>query len=304
MILIAGTVRCRMTNARTPILANTVTFCLFEDVKELTSKLIIHKHRIIHYVLAIILVAVAFPGIADESGARFNALRVAHAGGGLGRMTYTNSYQALEANYAKGFRYFELDFVFTSDGHLVCLHDWKANFTRTFGFETDRSLSLEVFEELVNNNDKFTNCTLPGLAEWMVQYRDAIIVTDVRGNNLEALKRIANTLPAARTRVIPQIYNPLEFSSVKDLGFQQIIWTLYRYRGRIYQVLDWVTRWGSAVAVAMPKQWASTALPRELNNRDVPTYVHTINKPEELKKLTTELGITEIYTDFLGPERY
>ena len=58
--------------------------------------------------------------------------RIAHAGGQVNGATYTNSLEALEENYQAGFRAFEIDFSFTSDRQLVCLHDWEESFTRSF----------------------------------------------------------------------------------------------------------------------------------------------------------------------------
>lgn len=92
--------------------------------------------------------------------AKFQALRIAHAGGGLGKRTYTNSYEALDSNIKNGFKYFELDFTFASDDRLVCIHDWKINFKRTFGIETNRRLTLEEFEDLADKNTKYITCTL------------------------------------------------------------------------------------------------------------------------------------------------
>ncbi len=39
-------------------------------------------------------------------------------------LIYTISRQALDENYAKGFRVFEIDFNYTQSGELVCVHDW------------------------------------------------------------------------------------------------------------------------------------------------------------------------------------
>ena len=99
------------------------------------------------FVLAVFAVAFTTVGTAEcqlfNESAKFQVLRIAHAGGGLGKRTYTNSYEALDSNTKNGFKYFELDFTFTSDGRLVCIHDWKVNFKLTFGIETERRLTLE-----------------------------------------------------------------------------------------------------------------------------------------------------------------
>ncbi|MCK4824891.1 sulfatase-like hydrolase/transferase, partial [bacterium] len=76
----------------------------------------------------------------------FQPLRVAHAGGGIRGKTYTNSLDALDQNIENGFLYFELDFSFTKDGRLVCIHDWKKSFRRSFGFWTKEKPTVEAFE--------------------------------------------------------------------------------------------------------------------------------------------------------------
>lgn len=57
---------------------------------------------------------------------------IAHAGDGYREEMYTNSINALNTN-KKNFDLFEIDFVTTSDGELVCLHDWELSSNRTFG---------------------------------------------------------------------------------------------------------------------------------------------------------------------------
>ncbi len=231
----------------------------------------------------------------------FKVHRVAHAGGGIDNKTYTNSYEALNSNLEKGFRYFELDFLFTKDDKLVCLHDWGDNFTRSFGFRTDKKVTLKEFERLVDEKSKFTLCTLDGLAAWMTGNPSAYVVTDVKENNLKALTMIYKALPDAKRRVIPQIYNPKNFDSIAALGFEQIIWTLYLFDGTNHQVLDWVEEFHKPIAITMSKHRAESTLPKELKKRHIPTYVHTVNSTLEMQRYTTMFSITEIYTDFLQP---
>lgn len=236
------------------------------------------------------------------SANEFNPLRIAHAGGGLGKVTYTNSYEALDDNYRKGFEYFELDFVFTKDDKLICLHDWKSNFKRTFGFETTDKLSLAEFEALVEKNTRFTNCTLAGLATWMENNPKAYLITDVKEKNIKALKFIYKTLPDARRRVIPQVYQPDNFRTIKDIGFDTAIWTLYRFSGDNYKVLKWVDSFNGDFAITMPRKRAKSDLPKQLEKMSIPTYVHTINSSKEASEFIKSFGITEIYTDFLIPK--
>lgn len=237
-----------------------------------------------------------------QTSPSFLVRRVAHAGGGIRHQTYTNSLEALNHNFLKGFRYFELDFSFTSDDRLICLHDWKKAFRQSFGFETDKIMTLKEFEDLVEKQSRLHKCTLDSLADWMRKHPQAVIVTDVKARNIAALKMILKGLPDAEERIIPQIYNPANFKIVRKLGFQQIIWTLYRLNPSDDEVLRWVEKFTHPFAVTMPKRRAVTDLPMELAARGVPTYVHTINKPQEAKKYLQEQRVSEVYTDFLPPD--
>ncbi len=229
-------------------------------------------------------------------------LRVAHAGGGIEEKTYTNSYEALDINYAQGFRYFELDFVFTSDEKLICLHDWRGNFQSIFGFKASKRSSLKEFKQLIKSKAKYTNCTLDGLADWMKSHPDAKIVTDVKERNLIALETMYATLPNAKSRVIPQLYQPENYEHLKNMGYENIIWTLYRYNGNNDSVMKWAEKFKGAIAITMPLTRASTNLATRLAGKNIPTYVHTINSETDMKKYQTKHNITEIYTDFLVPK--
>ncbi|MEL6444474.1 MAG: glycerophosphodiester phosphodiesterase family protein [Bacteroidota bacterium] len=219
--------------------------------------------------------------------------RVAHAGGGLDGQTYTNSMEALDQSAARGFVYIELDLLFTTDGELVCLHDWD-----DFGGE---ALSYDQFRTAVEARGTFDNCDLERLRTWMTTHTQVHLVTDVKGDNLDALALIRARIPEATRRVIPQVYHPEAFAEAKRLGFEQVIWTLYRYDGSVEDVIAWTERFEGPFAVTMPKARARTNLPQALAQRGVPTYVHTVNGADEAETYRTEADITEVYTDFLPP---
>jgi lipoteichoic acid synthase len=223
----------------------------------------------------------------------FKVKRIAHAGGGLGNQTYTNSYEALSDNVDKGFKYFELDFSFTNDNQLVCLHDWN---------ELGDKLNLNDFKTVVAGKFNYTPCTLDGLSMWMQEHKDAIIVTDVKSDNKKALEQIAKKIKNSRERIIPQIYDPDNFEAIKKMGFNQIIWTLYRYNGTNKDVFNELKKFYGPVAITMPIDRAKNGLGKLLRQKGIPNYTHTINKKEDYNTLIQHLGISEIYTDFLTPE--
>lgn len=231
----------------------------------------------------------------------FDTKMIAHAGGGINNTTYTNSYEALDLNHKKGFRYFEIDFSFTKDKKLVCLHDWQKDFSLAFGKNTPRPVDLQKFTEL-NKTYVYTKCTLDGLSKWLEKNPNSYIITDVKNNNTKALKIIKEKMQNKLNRFIPQIYDPDSFEEIKELGFKNIIWTLYKYSGSKEDVLDEVENFYGSIALTIPTYKLDKELIKELKKQNINTYTHTINDLELFNKLKTEYEIDNIYTDFLTPK--
>lgn len=130
-------------------------------------------------------------------------------------------------------------------------------------------------------------------------HRGAHVVTDIEKRNVAGLRVIAKYRPELRTRIVPQIYHPREYKPVANLGYDRIVWTLYRVDGSNDKVLAHVADMG-VYAVTMPKDRADRGLAQRLDKLGIPSYTHTVNRQAELRKYV-EMGIDEIYTDFLGP---
>ncbi|WP_461443291.1 PI-PLC domain-containing protein [Maribacter sp.] len=101
---------------------------------------------------------------------------IAHAGGEIDGVKSTNSKQALDANYNKGFRLFELDIITTSDGHLVAAHDWKM-WARFTDYQGTLPPSLSEFKKHKIYGD-YTTLDMKGINDWFANHPDAILVTD------------------------------------------------------------------------------------------------------------------------------
>lgn len=240
------------------------------------------------------------PAPASEQG-RLLAGRIAHAGGAVDGRTYTNSIEALDRNYAAGFRFFEIDLLFTRDGKLVALHDWEDNFEKLFGRGFAPPLSEAQFKRAVAEGvPGYRVPALDELLAWLAAHTDALLITDVKERNLEALSLIAAKRPRLRARIIPQIYRPDEYAPVRELGFETVIWTLYRHPAGdfgVVRALDGM----DLFAVAMPAQRARQGrLAPHLSRLGVTVLAHTVNDPNALRRLK-RLGVTEVFTDFLPP---
>lgn len=222
---------------------------------------------------------------------------VAHAGGAVGGRIETGSLDALKANRSR-YELIELDFSWTSDGHLVCLHDWDAAFTARFGQPTDHPLTLAAFEQALTDGGP-VNCTLSTLADWLRQNPDKTIVTDLKERNLDGLQAIATAHPDLVSRFLPQAYQPEEIAAIKAMGYARVIWTLYRFDGTTEDILAHLAR-NPVFAVTMQKRFAAAGLARQIfDATGVRSYVHTVNATAEAGCFA-DFGIAGIYTDTLG----
>ena len=101
---------------------------------------------------------------------------IAHAGGEVNGIKSTNSKDALDQNYAKGFRLFELDIIETSDKKMVAAHDWKM-WARFTDYEGALPPSHEEFMKYKIYGD-YKTLDLNGINEWFRDHPDATLVTD------------------------------------------------------------------------------------------------------------------------------
>ena len=220
------------------------------------------------------------------------------------KYTYTNSYTALVQSYEQGNRIFEIDFMESADGHLVCAHSGKAAGTWADGLSATFPMTKESFlKEKVYG--QFQTMSLDKLAEFMRSHPNILVVTDIKDGNEKGCSIIRDTYPDLVDRFIVQIYHAHEYEQIARLGFKNIIYTLYRTppKEQDIQVLkDFVankkivglTFWSSWVE-KRPSWFAEVASLR------IPLYVHTVNDREVISKLLSS-GISAVYTDEVNNE--
>jgi glycerophosphoryl diester phosphodiesterase len=252
------------------------------------------KRLILLLSLALLLSASGCEKASEVEASR----RIAHAGGGINNEDYTDSFEAMDRSVKLGFTLIEIDFSWTADARLVCLHDWRGGYERFFGTPITKLPTLDEFKKLVREKSPYHLCTLDELIPWMENNPKAILVTDVKRENVAALKRIAQKIKGFEDRVIPQIYQPENYSQVSELGYKNIIWTLYKFRASEETILERAKNIGPLYGVTMPRTLAEAGLGRKLKDMGHYTYTHTVNSPEVLEHYR-KLGIDDVYTDYL-----
>ncbi len=224
-------------------------------------------------------------------------LMIAHAGGGYDGLTYTNSIDALNGSYQSGFKFMEMDFSWTSDGELVCLHDWGKTFRNIFGLKVKNPIPLAQFKQLVEDHPNYRPCTLDSLAVWLADKPKVRIITDIKHHNLKGIELIIKKYPEFKNQFIPQFYQPEEYAVLKGWGFEDLIWILYQYKGSNKSVVELSENMRLFALSMRARQARNRTLRKLLKRHNI--FVYTINKETTKSKLAGKYGVSGIYTDFL-----
>lgn len=214
-------------------------------------------------------------------------LSIAHGGGGLDGQPYTNSVEAMDASYARGFRWFELDFKRTADGAVGCRHDWK-----DFG-----GAAPTLGELRAAFAGRFMPMDADGLAAWMAAHHDATLVTDVKEDDQVPVLSdlLAAGVPAGRTVV--QLFDPSEDERVRAAGFERRSIILYRYGGGEERLSRFLEEGGVEAVGVSDAEAAAGRLDRLPG---VPGWVYTVNGADRARALAAR-GVSAIFSDDLAP---
>lgn len=222
---------------------------------------------------------------------------VIHAGGEVDGVSGTNSLEALKNSFLYGYRFMEMDFNFTSDEKLVCIHDW----------DLDYCLTNKGVGEAMSYNDfvnakvegKYTTVTADSLAKWLSGKTNTYIITDIKEDNIKGLKYLSDNYCWICDKIIPQIYNENEYEQVKKLGFNNIIYTVYKLNFKDKTDTDEIVRFAKKhdlAAIVFPDELATSDYVAKLKKSGTKLLVHTVNDEAELERLKS-IGVDGIYSD-------
>lgn len=155
---------------------------------------------------------------------------------------YTNTAEAFRINYEKGYRVFEVDLEYTSDGKIVCLHSWKRSFFKKhLGIKRSKKLDgvPMTYDEFMGLtfHDKYPASDFRMICEVLKEHPDAWLVLDGKASDPDEVRaqytELADTLkeicPEALPHVIPQIYNEEMLDIIYDIyDWNSVIFTLYQ----------------------------------------------------------------------------
>ena len=210
---------------------------------------------------------------------------IAHAGGKIDNFTYTNSKNALDLNYKKGFRLFELDIIETKNGSFVAAHDW-VNWSSQTGYKGELPPTINEFmaQEI---RQKFKPLDMKSINRWFKRHHDAILITDKVNKPLEFAKKFVDrkrlrlelfTLSAVHEALKNNITPIVSEAALKEIKGDK---------------LDYLKR-NNIKYVAISRKSISRLKPLllDLKKNNIKVYVYHISKyKDEFYVLENEIGI-------------
>jgi hypothetical protein len=239
--------------------------------------------------LALLLAAAGFRLFGMETYVGLS--NVAHAGGSVKGVRYINGLAAFDAAYDRGFRRFEVDLRRTSDGVVVCGHDWShwGGFAPTYAQFKDR-----------RRQQQYPVCDMDELVAWFEHHPDSTLVSDAKQDVLLINSALRVHL---KYQLLPQVFTLEDAVRMSDMDNQAVIVALYKL-GNILQRYAMVTalagRKVRVAGIAMQDTdaiaglglWAKFML-------ETPVYAYTVNSCSAEQGLGW-LGVDAVYTDILG----
>ena len=154
---------------------------------------------------------------------------IAHAGGGFDGKTYTNSLDAFEFNYARGFRVFEFDFVVLADGTVLAAHtglEGHYQLTKPFDQATWAEIAGNKFDE------KYTIMRSDEVVKLLREHPDIYVILDTKYQHEHIFRRFVSQTGGAHAlmdRVLPHIQDQAELDLYRNT------WPLRNYIIALYR---------------------------------------------------------------------
>ncbi len=243
--------------------------------------------------------------IIGEKDSQLNLKResvIAHGGGTFQGFQTSNSYEAVIQSINNGFQLIELDMDLSSDQKIIMIHDWDQTASRYYGRTFEKPISRTQFLSL-KVYGSYEVLTFEKLEDILKENPSVRIVTDTKGDNVDLLRRLAERYPESVKQIVPQIYEYDQWNQVKELGYQDIILTLYAMPTVDENQLIRFAKEKDLYAVTMPDYLADKGLCTSVSKAGIPVYVHPVDDYEEASSYMNQ-GATGIYSGALLPAEF
>lgn len=221
-----------------------------------------------------------------------------HAAGKIGGFTYTNSKEAVENCLNQGNMLLEIDFLFTSDGHLVCLHEWPNLLGMTSPCTLERFLSLKIYNH-------FTTISAEQLIGYMREYPDMHLIIDTKEADVcavvEELLRLCEYDPSIAQRFVIQLYDAGIRAQMQELypfSDDNFLFTIYKFgKDRVTDIMN-LCREEQIKVITVPYGSWDRETTQMVSDAGFLIFEHTLNFTTMTDNALSR-GVYGFYTDSL-----
>lgn len=239
--------------------------------------------------------------VLDEDGWYYRSRMIYHACGGIDGLSYTNSLEALEQTLAQNRRLVEADFLYTSDGALICQHDWE----KILG--SDSALSLAEFEAS-SIYGKYTPLTAEKLIDFMRQYEDMYLIIDAKDDDCVSVVRdllqLCGEDSGIAGRFVIQLYDrgyKAQMLELYPFENDQFLFTAYKFDPQRYaEIMEICYDEQISVVTVQSSKWDAETI-RYFCEKGFLVFEHTVNRLDYVE-YAVERGVYGFYTDFMHEE--
>lgn len=232
-----------------------------------------------------------------------------HAFGGMDDKTYHNTMAALEHGIETGYKDFEIDFSYTTDGRLVLSHGWSPSNCKCIGITYKPDFDNMTYERVMNmpihGNPIMDARQFYERVKDEPDYRfevDFHFVQEHRKEMVQELVKDFENDGQVLDRLLMQVYTQQMY---------QIIDGVYRFKNYSYLAGKYVYRLDEFLTFCLDKGICAIALRANLAKREYIDKIHnaglyvmtyTVQRDADYAKHLLDSGIDTICTDFITEE--
>ena len=248
-----------------------------------------------------------------------------HALGGIGEDSYINSIDCLKQAYDAGYRLFEADISFTSDGVLVLAHsgenniwsknDWEKRLGQVYPFD-DEGKHLCTYDEFMSFRiqGKYKACDLSELLDYMEEHKDMYLMVDAGCRSYEdtltyykEIVRVADGRTDVLNRLIAGGQTTEMVRAAREVYDFPIINLYYASDEKREEVLSTPEKFveyckaEGIISYSAASEVYTDEVAAVLGKSGLTGHIFTINDKAEAQRIL-ELGADTVGTDFLWEE--
>ena len=142
--------------------------------------------------------------------------------------------------------------------------------------------------------------TVEMLAAFMREHPDLTVITDAQGDNLRISRKLAEAWPDLKDRFIIQIYHESEYDPVREYGFQNLIYTLYRAADEernLWEIAHFAEKHALVGITIQKEQFYSVKNRIAMAHCGLPFMFHTVDDAAEIEAMLRKPYVAAVYTD-------